>query len=136
MELTRAECLELLRTQDVGRVVLTLDALPVVVPVGYQLQDGGIVLRTHTDSRLVAAAVNAIVAFQVDDLDGVDGEGWSVTVTGAARPLEPTAERLVAVPDVRHAAERGADFLVEIHPTVVTGMLLRTGLRSPVRAAG
>lgn len=125
-DLTRAECLALLHTQSVGRVVLTLDALPVVLPVGYRVEDDGIVLRTHTDSRIVAAAANAIVAFQVDALDLVSGQGWSVTVTGTARPVEPTRERLEGLVDLHHPAEAGTDFLMAIRPTVVSGHMLLT----------
>jgi nitroimidazol reductase NimA-like FMN-containing flavoprotein (pyridoxamine 5'-phosphate oxidase superfamily) len=84
--LNRDECLRLLRNGAVGRIGVSSAALPVVVPVTYALSGDTIVLRTPRDSRLAAATSNAVVAFEVDDLDQ-RGDGWSVLVTGIANEV-------------------------------------------------
>lgn len=83
-ELTREECLALLPAVPVGRLVFTEHALPAVVPVNFLLDQGRILIRTGASSSLAAAVRNAVVAFQVDDIDRVARCGWSVTVTGRA----------------------------------------------------
>lgn len=81
--LHRDECMHLLRNGAIGRIGVSSAALPVVVPVNYALSGDTIVLRTARDSRLAAATANAVVAFEVDDLDR-SGDGWTVLVTGIA----------------------------------------------------
>jgi nitroimidazol reductase NimA-like FMN-containing flavoprotein (pyridoxamine 5'-phosphate oxidase superfamily) len=82
--LTEPECLRLLGTGEVGRVGLTIGALPAIFPVNYGMVDGSIVFRTAPGSKLAAAALGAIVAFEVDDYDRADRSGWSVLVVGAS----------------------------------------------------
>ena len=99
-ELTPEECLALLATVPVGRLVFTEQALPAVVPVNFLLHQRQIVVRTGATSTLAAAVRGAVVAFQADDLDRTTRQGWSVTVTGRAYevrdPIE--LERLAALP--------------------------------------
>ncbi|WP_141576810.1 pyridoxamine 5'-phosphate oxidase family protein [Actinomadura sp. WMMA1423] len=83
--LTRAECMRLMGTATVGRIVFTEQALPAVAPVGFVLDGGDVVIPVPRGSRLVAATRGAIVAFQADDLDASRRTGWSVTAIGRAR---------------------------------------------------
>jgi nitroimidazol reductase NimA-like FMN-containing flavoprotein (pyridoxamine 5'-phosphate oxidase superfamily) len=80
--LTEPECLELLAGTEVGRVGLTIGALPAIFPVNYGMVDGTIVFRTAPGSKLAAAALGAVVAFEVDDYDRSDRSGWSVLAVG------------------------------------------------------
>ena len=122
--LSREECLDLLRTQPVGRVVFTLDALPVVVPVGYRVEDGGVVVRARRDSRLAKATVHTIVAFEADHFDPGYLTGWTVSVIGTAVPLPTTTERLDATMGIA-APEAGLEpYFVLIAPSVVSGKRL------------
>ncbi|MEO6627737.1 MAG: pyridoxamine 5'-phosphate oxidase family protein [Aquihabitans sp.] len=82
--LSRDRCLELLDTSAVGRVVFTERALPVALPVNFALLDENVVFRTGTGSKLAAALADAVVAFEVDDIDSVLQTGWSVLVQGWA----------------------------------------------------
>ena len=61
--LERDECLRLLNTQTLGRIGVTVDALPVVLPVNFQLFDGEIVIQTERNTRLAEATTNTVVAF-------------------------------------------------------------------------
>ena len=91
-ELTREECLALLPTMPVGRLVYSDRALPAVVPVNFVLDGGQIVGRTGAGSALAAAVRGSIVAFEVDDFDRDARNGWSVTVTGQARQVVDPVE--------------------------------------------
>jgi hypothetical protein len=82
------ECLRLLSTQSVGRLAVSSGALPVVMPVRYEVRGADIVVRVTRGSRLEAAARHSIVAFEADDIHPGDHSGWSVSVTGLARPLD------------------------------------------------
>jgi len=85
--LNREECRQLLSTRSLGRIGVTVAALPVVLPVNYQLVDGELVIQTERVSRLAGATQEAVVAFEVDDVD-VDGAvGWSIAITGIANEV-------------------------------------------------
>jgi hypothetical protein len=95
--LDAVECAALLAGAAVGRIAITSNALPVVLPVNFVLLDDRIVVRTGRGTKLDAATRNTVVAFEVDELDPREGTGWSVLVTGVAHEL--TAPEEVAVAD-------------------------------------
>lgn len=82
--LTEHDAMMLLAAGDVGRVGVTMGALPAIFPVNYGLVDGHIVFRTSPGSKLAAATRGAVVAFEVDDYDRTDRSGWSVLAVGQA----------------------------------------------------
>ena len=84
VRLDRAESLRLLSSVPVGRLILTIGALPTVRPMNFAVIDDHIVLRTAADSAISRKVDQAVVAFEADELDGESGSGWSVTVTGRA----------------------------------------------------
>ncbi|WP_214110454.1 pyridoxamine 5'-phosphate oxidase family protein [Acrocarpospora catenulata] len=112
--LSRQECLRLLAVTPIGRIVFTDRALPAVQPVNYLLDGETIVIRTAGGSRLAAATREAIVAFEVDDIDPVTRTGWSVTVLGLARGVTDPAERrrLAALPLLPWARGDADHFIV------------------------
>lgn len=79
-----AECMRLLGSVPVGRVVFTENALPAVRPVNFVVHDGSVVLRTAGDARLLSAIDGSIIAFQADDIEPRTRVGWSVTAVGGA----------------------------------------------------
>jgi uncharacterized protein len=86
-ELDRADCLALLAGRPVGRLVFTYRALPDVIPVNYRLDGETLLIRLSSDSVAASATKDAIVAFEVDDIDVDARTGWSVTVVGHARQI-------------------------------------------------
>jgi nitroimidazol reductase NimA-like FMN-containing flavoprotein (pyridoxamine 5'-phosphate oxidase superfamily) len=84
VEIDRAECLRLLATADLGRVIYTEGAMPAAHPVTYVLDGEEIVFRSAGGPTLVAATRGAVVAFQVDRIDADDHTGWSVLGVGQA----------------------------------------------------
>ena len=125
-ELTRSECLSLLETAVVGRIGVSIDALPAIFPVFVTVVDGVVAFRTVPGTKLAAAAAGAIVALEADWFDGRTGEGWSVLVRGVAK--EATEEPRIAAAR-RRLRETWIDaapmHLVEVSPDLVTGRRLR-----------
>lgn len=107
--LSRAECLNLMASARVGRLVYTDRALPAVVPLRFFLDGEGVLVPMGADSALAAAIHNTVVAFHADDLDPVTLTGWSVTVIGQARPVVGPAEiaRLSSIHCLRMRGTRG-----------------------------
>jgi uncharacterized protein len=91
-QLSRDECLRLMNSVGVGRIVYTRQALPAVELVNYVLVDGDIVIRTHAAGKLAVATRGAVVAFEADSVDLAGQAGWSVTVVGQARAVTDGAE--------------------------------------------
>ena len=73
--LDREACLRLLATRSLGRIGCTSGALPIVLPVNFRLVGDVIVVRTGFGTKLHAAADNAVVAFEVDEIDPVSHLG-------------------------------------------------------------
>ena len=121
--LSSEECLQLLSTGSVGRIAVTRDALPVILPVNYAVDGGSILIRTTEGAILRAArAGGAVVAFEVDNLDERTMTGWSVLVTGTLREVTAVsavlrAEQLPLVPWV--GGERR--HFVRITPGLLSG---------------
>jgi len=85
--LEESECLHLLGKAVIGRVAVSIGAVPAVFPVNFRLVDGYVLFRTATGTKLDAAMRNAVIAFEVDEVDPMYHEGWSVLVVGIADEL-------------------------------------------------
>ena len=82
IELTRAQCLQLLREETVGRVVFTSEAMPAAEPVDYILDSDEIIFHVPRDSPLATATRHTVIGFQTDDIDPTTHIGWSVLGIG------------------------------------------------------
>jgi nitroimidazol reductase NimA-like FMN-containing flavoprotein (pyridoxamine 5'-phosphate oxidase superfamily) len=127
IELTEGECLALLRSSSVGRVVFTRHAMPAIRPVNHLVDDRKIIIRTHLGAAIVsrtADAKGAVVCYEADDLDPVRHTGWSVIVTGLARLVnDPAAvERYAA--RLEPWIEGEMDYVVSIDPRFISGIRL------------
>ena len=123
--LSRADAIALLRTRAMGRLVYTNQALPAVMPVNFALRDGGIWLWTGSAAALGRPLDQAVVAFQVDELDLEACSGWSVTVTGMAHLVtdDATLDRARAEGPAPWTPDTGGH-LIRIPLTLVTGRML------------
>ena len=94
-----AECLELLASGGLGRLVYNSRYGPVALPVVYRIDEGSIVLGTwdtalfDEDLRTGIAHAEYQVAVEADQIDVDAREGWFVLVRGAAHHLDAEAER-------------------------------------------
>jgi uncharacterized protein len=82
--MSRAECLRRLAGTDVGRIGLSVDAMPVILPMSFAMLDDDVVIRASWGSKLDAAVHDRVVCFEADGQESPGGEGWSVLVTGRA----------------------------------------------------
>ncbi len=98
-ELTRAQCLELIATVPVGRIGVSIRALPVILPVNFVLVGESIVFRTIPGTKLDAATANAVVAFEVDSYAPDGTSGWSVLIQGVSSLITDPAD-LLALADI------------------------------------
>jgi nitroimidazol reductase NimA-like FMN-containing flavoprotein (pyridoxamine 5'-phosphate oxidase superfamily) len=124
-ELTRQDALALLTGAQLGRVAVSIDALPAVFPVFLTLVDDRIVFRTVPGTKLNAAMNGAIVAVEADDFDEETGTGWSVLVRGVAHVLVDGAVAETARGALRTTwLEPGHEYLVAVTTDLVTGRRL------------
>src|ERR1700690_946211 len=96
--LNREQCDALLQTQRVGRVGVYTGRAG-VFPVLYALLDGDVVFRTAPGEKLIAAALQREVVFEIDSYDVAARTGWSVNVLGIAEEIDhgPELERAEAL---------------------------------------
>jgi len=86
------DCLDLLSHPKVGRIGVTVGALPAIFPVNFAMSEGAVVFRTGEGTKLAAATDQAVVAFEVDDWDPMEHTGWSVLALGRASVVEDPDE--------------------------------------------
>lgn len=116
------ECKQRLAQKSVGRVGISMAALPVVFPVNYAVLDGDVIVRTGEGTKLDAALAGAVVAFEVDDVDPIYHEGWSVLLQGRASVVtDPDdLERIARLP-LRPWAPGSRDRYIRIPAELVSG---------------
>jgi len=90
--LSAAQCLDLLATCRVGRVGITMGALPVILPVHFVVFDEGVLFTTAAGTKLDAAVKGTVVAFQADAYDPEGTAGWSVLPIGKAHEISDPAD--------------------------------------------
>lgn len=86
------ECWRLIRSDSVGRLVYTYQALPAVVPVNYVVLGESVLVRTSAESRIGQLPDGTVVAFEVDSIDRRTRTGWSVVLVGSTQALHTTPE--------------------------------------------
>jgi nitroimidazol reductase NimA-like FMN-containing flavoprotein (pyridoxamine 5'-phosphate oxidase superfamily) len=127
--LSRDDCLTLLAGASLGRVGVSSRALPSVVPVNFRFDGRQILIRTSVGTKLDAALANAVVAFEVDEIDPVAHTGWSVMVTGVARELTDPGELVEAgTPPLARWAPGDDHRVMAISTEMVTGRRIAPGL--------
>jgi len=126
-ELDEAESLRLIASGGIGRIAYQSRFGPAILPVNYRWHDGAIVFRTARHSALDEDLQTGIaggeykVAFEIDEIDTVAREGWSVLIQGPAHHVSE-AEREAAIEagvEPWPAGER--ELFVRIVPTHLTG---------------
>jgi hypothetical protein len=114
--LSERECWELLATASVGRLALSVRALPLIVPVQYYLDGRRLAVCLGHHELPERALDETVVAFAADSIDPVTRSGWSVQVQGkSAIPRElridtdcgwPAAAQVVEIEPARISGHR------------------------------
>jgi len=112
--LSERECWELLATASVGRLALSVRALPVILPVQYYLDRRRLAVCLGHHAPPERALAETIIAFAADAIDPVTRAGWSVQVQG--RSVIPRGLRIDTDCGWPAAAQ-----VVEIEPGMISG---------------
>ncbi|NKQ52046.1 pyridoxamine 5'-phosphate oxidase family protein [Amycolatopsis sp. K13G38] len=126
--LSSEECVTLLSSKPVGRLVFTEDAMPAIRPVNFVLDSGGDIVVRVSSQGAIAKLSSEVVAFEADEIDPVTHTGWSVVAVGKAEPIVGINE-LVELADPAHrpwAPGERARFL-RIRVELLSGRLLTLG---------
>ena len=124
-QLTRDECLQLMTSAPVGRIIYTRQALPAVELVNFAIYNGDIIIRTDHSGKLAAATRGAVVAFEADSLDNERHVGWSVTVVGQSQEVTDPNEigRLKQI-GLRSWVPGDQEHFIRISPGILNGRRL------------
>jgi nitroimidazol reductase NimA-like FMN-containing flavoprotein (pyridoxamine 5'-phosphate oxidase superfamily) len=134
-QLTHAQCLELLATQQIGRLGVNAQHYPLIFPVNYAMDRDVVVIRTGPGTKLSEAA-HANVTFEVDEIDQFRRTGWSVIVRGVAEEVTPAHRAEL----IRRTLSTGVEpwapgehgHWLRIIPTSITGRWVIAGELPPV----
>lgn len=131
------DCLDALRTERIGRIVLSQHAMPLAVPVSYLVTSDSVVVRVPADDVCDCHLVGSVVALEADARDDVGG--WSVLVLGMAQQVTESAQIEAfdrEVPATWADTTRANGYL-RIPFSLVSGRRLGQGLgQVPVRGDG
>jgi len=126
-ELDEDTCLQLISRGGIGRIAYTSRFGLVVLPVNYKVHAGAVVFRTaehgplDEDLRTGIDGAEYKVAFEIDDIDLANRQGWSVLIQGPAHHVA-MAERDAAVQaGVQALAPGERELFVRIAPSRITG---------------
>ena len=121
--LSYEECLTRLRAVQVGRIAVVVDEFPIVLPVNYRLVEAGgvtwVLVRTRPGNVIDRAGISA--AFEIDGIDSVRHEGWSVVVRGMLMHVDPDAGDLRERFDPQPWLFEERDAWLVIEPFSITG---------------
>lgn len=121
--LPRPECERLLAVKakegGVGRLGLSTDQAPVVVPVNFTMHDGEVIVRVGP-GFVARTAAERLVAFEIDHIETERGSAWSVLLRGLATLIEhPSAAEFERAP--LPLVHEPGDMLLLIRPDILTG---------------
>jgi len=130
VELDPAEALELLASVRYGRIVFTRHALPAIRPVNHLVDNGEVIIRTRLSGKITEAvgantdSTGTVVAYEADLIDPVQRLGWSVTVTGRARPITDATRIARYEQALLPWVDPVMDTVIGIRADIVTGFRL------------
>lgn len=130
--LDESECMELLSTQRIGRLIYNSRYGPVAVPSEYKIHEGSIVFRTYQilfteeDLRTGIAHAEYEVTLEVDQTDPDAREGWLVLIWGSAHHIDTEAERAsIADVGLKSWVEGEPEHFIRVDPSQIGGQRLR-----------
>jgi transcriptional regulator with XRE-family HTH domain len=126
-KLTADECRAHIAAGGVGRFLFDdADRGPVAIPVNYRMDGDDVIFRTANDTSIAAAVHQLKVSFDVDHLDDVLGEGWSVLLSGTASIItEPAGLARARALSVEPWAGGDRDTYVRFTPHQISGRRIR-----------
>ena len=139
-ELSREECIDLLKTHAIGRISIVDEGFPRIFPVNYRVTETEvgpwITIRTRRDN--VIDHVGANVCLEIDGVNETQREGWSVLVCGRLDGLMIDSPKLAETFQSDPWIAKKRDSWLVIEPLKVTGRSLHVRRRAGhwARASG
>lgn len=133
-ELSRRECLMLLSTRPIGRIVYTARGLPAVVPVTFLFELGSgaeeVLVCCVRPSWLLAPLDQAVVGLEADQLEHTMNGGWWVTVVGRAERVRDELEAATLRADPRWPRQIDeSEAILRLNPELASGRRIAPALR-------
>jgi hypothetical protein len=118
--LDRRECAENLAGTHMASIAVTVNALPVVLPVIVVGLDDMLYVRAAPDGVLARCMPNYVVSLLVwDDVSLDGGMGWTISVTGVATPVTRPTELDACLTQLPTWTDR--DVFLRVPTTIVSG---------------
>ena len=115
-----------------GRVGISLAALPAVYPVNYWFDGESIFIRTDGDSVLADLALkDEVIAFEVDEIDPFEHSGWSVLATGRVRDVDSDDITSGLDPSMIPRFAPGGENVIAITPAFLSGRRVGPAVHAP-----
>jgi nitroimidazol reductase NimA-like FMN-containing flavoprotein (pyridoxamine 5'-phosphate oxidase superfamily) len=133
IELDEDESRRLISKGGIGRIAYLSRFGPAVLPVNYKWHNGAIVFRTaeHStldeDLRTGIADAEYKVAFEIDDFDLADRQGWSVLIQGSAHHVTDAEREAAEQAGVQPWPRGDKELFVRIRPDRITGRRIQPG---------
>ena len=121
--LDRAECLEKLAEQQIGRLGVIESNHPVVLPINY-VMDGEAPVMATVDGVKARAARGRPACLEVDQIDTEHQTGWSVLIRGRLEDVTHDGDVLARITPPRPWAPGPHPFLLRLVPFAVTGRIV------------
>lgn len=112
--ISQAECWQLLSTVSLGRLALSLAALPTILPVQYYVDGDELAICLGHYDVSPRSLDDTVVAFATDMIDPSSRAGWTVQVQGRT-----TLPRPVGVPT--DCGQPTGGQIVHLAPAMVSG---------------
>jgi Pyridoxamine 5'-phosphate oxidase len=107
--LSREACLSLLGSAGLGRIAVTDGALPLILPVQYQLEGAWLLFCCGSRLGQERGPIHEVVAFEAGGLELSSFSGWTVQLQGLAGPSDHESSSSLAH-CVRRRSEGAAAF--------------------------
>jgi uncharacterized protein len=125
--LDERQCRRLIESVRVGRVAFPEGAVAVVLPVTFAVVGGDILFHTGTGMKLNAAREGRTVSFEVDEIDPLAEQGWSVLAVGRASLASPKARSRAEAMGLYPWPAGDRRHVVQIRPTFFSGRRVLSG---------
>ena len=122
-ELTVEQCWDLLEDREFGRLAYRLVDEVHIVPLNYVADGRALLFRSASGNKLLAAALESDVAFEIDWYD--DTSAWSVLARGRLRLLEEDEQHRADGLRLHPWVPTPKYDVIELLPEVVTGRAFR-----------
>ncbi len=119
--LSERQCQALLASRKVGRVSLSIRALPAVVPVNYQYVGGDVIIGTRNDLVRQAVVRQNIIALGIDNADLTDAFCAVLVIGRAAEVTDPDKHAQFQTLGLAAATGMSCPHYLRLRPDFISG---------------